>query len=70
MPAADFVLLKVYDILGNEVAVLVSENQNAGSYSVDFNLNNLNSSVLSNGIYFYKLTAGSLTQTNSMMVLK
>jgi len=70
LPAADFVLLKVYDILGNEVAVLVSENQNAGSYSVDFNFNNLNSSVLSSGIYFYKLTAGSLTQTKSMMVLK
>lgn len=57
MPAADFVLLKVYDILGNEVAVLVSGNQNAGSYSVDFNFNSLNSSVLSSGIYFYKLTA-------------
>jgi photosystem II stability/assembly factor-like uncharacterized protein len=51
-----FVELKVYDILGNEVAPLVNEEQEAGYYSIEFNANNLAS-----GVYLYKLEAGNLS---------
>ena len=57
--------LKVYDVLGNEVATLVNEYRNAGSYEVDFN-----ASSLSSGIYFYRLQAGSFIQTKKMILIK
>jgi len=57
--------LKIYDVLGNEIATLVDEYKPAGSYEVEFNAGNIPS-----GIYFYKLTAGSFTQTNKMLLLK
>jgi hypothetical protein len=57
--------LKIYDVLGNEVATLVNEFKNAGSYEVNFN-----ASSLSSGIYFYKLQAGSFIQTRKMILLK
>ena len=60
-----FVTLKVYDVLGNEVAVLVNEEKPAGSYEVKFNGNHLAS-----GIYFYRLTTGSFIQTRKMILLK
>jgi Secretion system C-terminal sorting domain len=59
------VQLKVYDILGNEIATLVNEEKPAGSYEVNFN-----ASQLSSGIYFYKLQAGSFVETKKMMLLK
>ncbi|WP_304041493.1 T9SS type A sorting domain-containing protein [Ignavibacterium album] len=58
-------VLKVYDILGNEVATLVNEEKPAGVYEVEFN-----ASQLSSGIYFYKLSAGSFTEVKKMTVLK
>ena len=60
-----FVFLKVYDVLGNEVKTLVNENKPAGSYSVEFNGNNLPS-----GIYFYKLEINSFTATKKMLLIK
>jgi hypothetical protein len=57
--------LKIYDVLGNEVATLVNEFKNAGRYEVDFN-----ASSLSSGIYFYKLQAGSFIQTKKMILMK
>jgi hypothetical protein len=57
--------LKIYDVLGNEVANLVNEYKPAGSYEVDFN-----ASSLSSGIYFYKLQAGDFLQTKKMIFLK
>jgi hypothetical protein len=60
-----FVSIKVYDILGNEVATLVNEEKKAGSYEVDFN-----ASGLPSGIYFYKLTTPDFIQTKKMMLLK
>ncbi len=59
------VLLKVYDVLGNEVAMLVNEEKPAGVYEVNFD-----ASKLSSGIYLYKLQAGSFVQTKKMMLLK
>jgi aminopeptidase N len=60
-----FVSLKAYDVLGNEVATLVEEEKPAGSYEVEFSANGLSS-----GTYFYKLTAGSFTQTKKMILMK
>ena len=59
------VTLKVYDLLGNEVATLVDEYKSAGTYDVDFNGESLNS-----GIYFYTLNAGNFTQTKKLVLLK
>jgi len=59
------VQLKVYDILGNEVASLVNEEKQAGVYEVEFNANGLSS-----GIYFYKLQTNEFTQTKKMILLK
>ena len=47
------VVLKVYDILGSEVATLVNQEQSVGNYKVDFN-----ASKLSSGVYFYQIKAG------------
>ena len=59
------VSLKVYDILGNEVANLVSNQEIAGSYSVNFDASDLPS-----GIYFYRLTSGNFTETKKLLLLK
>jgi len=60
-----FVTLKVYDVLGNEVATLVNEEKPAGTFEVEFNAEDLTS-----GIYFYTLTAGSFTETKKMILLR
>jgi hypothetical protein len=65
IPKKAFVSLKVYDMLGKEVARLVSEDKSAGKYIFDFN-----ASYLSSGVYFYKLEAGDFTETRRMVVLK
>jgi hypothetical protein len=57
--------LKIYDLLGNEVAELVNENKQPGSYEVKFNATNLTS-----GVYFYQIRAGSFLETKKMMLLK
>jgi len=57
--------LKVYDIIGNEVAILVDEYKPAGKYSVTFD-----ASSLPSGFYLYKLQAGSFVQTRKMILLK
>ncbi len=59
------VILKVYDILGREVAALVDKNQSPGNYEVQFNGNNLPS-----GIYFYRLSFGKFNQFKKMILLK
>jgi photosystem II stability/assembly factor-like uncharacterized protein len=59
------VSLKVYDILGNEIANLVSEERLPGTYKVDFN-----SAEFSSGIYFYKMQAGTFYQIRKMVLVK
>jgi hypothetical protein len=59
------VTLKVYDILGREVATLVNEEKPAGEYEVEFNAANLPS-----GIYFYQINAGNFVETKKMVLLK
>jgi S-formylglutathione hydrolase FrmB len=62
---SSFATLKVYDILGKEVATLVNETKPAGSYEVTWNAANLPS-----GVYFYKLKAGNYTATKKLLLLK
>jgi len=59
------VSLKVYDVLGNEVAVLVDEVKEAGKYEITFD-----ASELSSGIYLYRLEAGSFIKIFKMMLIK
>lgn len=59
------VKLKVFNILGNEVATLVNERKNPGNYSVDFDGSNLTS-----GIYFYTLNVNEFRQTGKMLLVK
>jgi PKD repeat protein len=61
----DFVNLTIYNILGEQAAVLVQENQKAGRYNITFD-----ASGLSNGIYFYKLIAGNNVGIKKMIFLK
>jgi Secretion system C-terminal sorting domain len=63
--SAGVVTLKVYDMLGKEVATLVNERKEPGSYLVNFNAENLPS-----GIYVYKITANDFTSTKKLMLLK
>ncbi len=65
LSAESRVLIAVYDLLGCEVAVLVSERKPAGRYEVTWD-----ASHFSSGVYFYKLTAGSFVETRRMMLLK
>ena len=67
------VILKIFDIPGNEIATLVNEEQQAGNYSVKFETTNnrqLTTNSLPSGIYFYSLTAGNIHQIRKMVVLK
>jgi hypothetical protein len=63
----EFVTLKVYDLLGNEVATIVNEEKPAGSYNVPFSMDKLK---LSSGTYFYRLQAGNFVETKKMILLK
>jgi hypothetical protein len=65
IPNQMFVSLKVFDVLGREVGVLVNEIRQPGSYLVDFDGTNLSS-----GIYFYKIEAGEFTSIKKMMLIK
>jgi hypothetical protein len=59
------VSLKVYDLLGREVAVLVNERKNAGTYEVQFD-----GSKLASGVYFYRIQAGTFVQTRKLVLMK
>ncbi len=66
-----FTTLKVFDILGNEVAILVNKEQPPGEYSVKFNIEWTDlESVPMSGIYFYQLTVGNNVETKKMVLMK
>jgi len=60
-----FVVLKVYDVLGNEIATLVNQEKSAGTYEIKFD-----ASILTSGVYFYTLEAGSFIETKKMIFLR
>ena len=65
LPEKEFVTLKIYDVMGNEVAVLLNEEKETGSHSIEFD-----ASRLASGTYFYKLQAGDNIETRKMILLK
>jgi len=60
-----FVSLKVYDLLGRKVATLVNEQKPAGTYTLQWNAANMPS-----GVYFYRLQAGTFTETRKLILMK
>ncbi len=70
LPSSSFVTLKVYNILGNEVAALVNELQQPGNYNVTFSAIGRDRNKLTSGVYIYKLTAGDFVQTRKMILIK
>jgi aminopeptidase N len=65
LPEKEFVTLKIYDVMGDEVAVLLNEEKETGSHSIEFD-----ASRLASGTYFYKLQAGNNIETRKMILLK
>jgi hypothetical protein len=74
LPVSGEVTLIVYDVLGNEIAVLVDEYKPAGNYEVEFNTSSHSGwsgiRELSSGIYFYQLRAGSFVDSKKMILLR
>jgi hypothetical protein len=65
LPSKSFISLKVFDLIGREVATIVSEEMSAGSYS-----RTLNAEGLPSGVYFYRLQAGPFTETKKLVLLR
>jgi len=65
IPKAEFVSIKVFDILGGEIATLVSEEKQTGNFEVEFNGSNLAS-----GIYVYRMQAGNFTDAKKFVLIK
>ena len=65
IPAEGNVSIKIYDMVGKEVATILNEYKPAGTYTIKYNPKSLSS-----GVYFYRITSGSLTQTKKMIILK
>jgi photosystem II stability/assembly factor-like uncharacterized protein len=65
LPRSSRVILRIYDVLGREVRTLVDEKQNAGSHNIMFRAGNLPS-----GVYFYRLEAGTFSETKKLLLLK
>jgi hypothetical protein len=67
LPESGFVTLKVYDILGKEIATLVNEYKEAGFYNYQFAISNYK---LTSGIYIYTLNVNGITQSKKMILAK
>lgn len=65
IPEKSFVSLKIFDVLGREVSVLVNKEQPVGNYELEFD-----ASQLTSGIYFYRIQAGKYIETKKLVVLK
>ena len=65
LPENGFVTIKIYDVLGKEVATLVNENKSAGYYNVSFD-----ASKLTSGVYIYTITANNFTLSKKMLLMK
>ena len=65
IPRESDVKLVVYDVMGREIATLVNERLNAGTYTVDWN-----ASEFPSGVYFYRLTADNFTETKKLLLIK
>ncbi len=71
LPEKSFVTLKVFDILGKEVATLVNENKSAGYHTVVFNAGHSERGRgMTSGVYIYTLSANGIVQTKKMLLTK
>jgi len=70
LPKDEFVIITVYDMLGNVINNLVNKNQNSGHKSVIWNATNNQGQPISAGVYFYRIEAGDFRQTKKMILLK
>jgi hypothetical protein len=75
LPVASYVTVNVYDMLGRKVAILVNEERPAGNHTVTFSAagefaSGGNTSSLSSGVYYYRITAGTFTQSRRMLLVK
>ena len=64
-PVPSWQTLKVYDVLGNEVATILNEFKHAGNYEIEFD-----ATTLASGIYYYQIKAGEFIQTKKMILIK
>jgi len=67
VPKTSLVTIKLYDVLGREIEILVNEERKPGSYSVQLSAV---SSQLSSGVYFYKMEAGGFVDTKKLILMK
>jgi hypothetical protein len=65
VPRTEFVILKVYNIFGKEIATLVSKNLSAGTYETLWNAHGFSS-----GVYFYRMQAGAFSRTKKLILLR
>ena len=65
IPQSSNIVIKVFDILGNEIETLVNEDKPVGTYEITWY-----AEKLSSGIYFYRLQAGSFVETKKMVLLR
>jgi arabinogalactan endo-1,4-beta-galactosidase len=65
IPQSDFVLLKVYDVLGNEIITLINEYKTAGDYSIEFSGDNISS-----GVYIYRIQTGHFIDTKKLVLIR
>jgi hypothetical protein len=75
VPYSSKVVIKVFDILGNEIETLVNEEKPAGTYEVEFNISSISGSVsakggYASGVYFYQLRTNEYVETKKMILLK
>jgi hypothetical protein len=69
-PIAGWQTLKVYNVLGREVATLVDEYRNAGSYEVEFNVSQESFPAIASGVYFYRIIIGNFIETKKMILIQ
>ena len=65
VPVSGFVSLKVYNVLGREIATIVNEQKNPGAYSVQWN-----ASAQPSGVYYYRMLTGSFSETKKLVLVR
>jgi hypothetical protein len=70
VPADSYLTLQVFDALGSLVATLVDEQKSAGTYDLEFSINNIRKNIISSGVYFYQLRAGNFSDSRKFIILK
>ncbi|MCK4321322.1 T9SS type A sorting domain-containing protein, partial [candidate division WOR-3 bacterium] len=70
LPKSYEVEMKIFDVSGKEIGVILNEHQEAGSYKVNWDIRNITERLLPNGVYFYRLKTGDFTETKKMVVVR